>query len=472
MELVLSFLAGLVLAAVVAFFVLRSVKSSAAKAQTKALDDAARQAESDRKAAVASLEADLRNAKENLENAKKEAAEQTNKLVEAIERKHNKAIETERELNETALKAMKEQVQNVTNQMLKERQEDFQRSNSTNMEQIVNPLNETIKRMEKAIKENQDAQKESANTIKGNIESLVQTTLNMSNSADRLSRALTSESKVQGNWGEHKAEALLNAIGLQKGLEYDTQAFLRDASGNILTNDETQSRMQPDITLHLDETRDLIIDSKVSLTAYIDYVNAENEEQRSKALDAHMASVRNHVKELSRKNYAGNVKAPRVSVDFVMMFVPVDGALQLALDTDKELWRKAMESNVFIVGSQNLYAALQTVRVTWTTIKQDRNNKAICDTAAELINRVGDLLEKVENLGDRLKGLNDSYVEVYQKAKKGQSVLKSADELVKLGAKLSATHPLPAEDDEYKLPYFPNADDKFEKQLVKNKNKK
>ena len=198
------------------------------------------------------------------------------------------------------------------------------------------------------------------------------------------------------------------------------------------------------------------IDSKVSLNAFIDYTNAETDQDKELALSAHLRSVKNHVKELSKKNYAAYVKAPRKSVDFVMMFVPVDAALQLALASDQTLWREAMNQGVFIVGEQNLYAALRAVQVTWTSIKQNANNKAICDTAAELVNRVGDLLERVQNMGDKLQAVNKAYGAVYEKAKRGQSVLGSAQKLVKLGAKASSVHALPPEDEDDKLPELPS----------------
>lgn len=380
------------------------------------------------------------------------------KRIEDLDSRHDKAIAAERERYEQALTTMKEQLTNATNEMLKQRQAELQQANSANMKQIVDPLKETIQKMETAIKENKSTQETSTAAIKEKIATLVSTTMKVSDSADRLSNALTAENKIQGNWGEQKIEALLNAIGLEPGVEYDAQEYLRDASGKIIVSDETAHRMQPDIILHLDETRDLIIDSKVSLNAFIDYTNAETEQDKELALSAHLRSVKNHVKELSKKNYAAYVKAPRKSVDFVMMFVPVDAALQLALASDQTLWREAMNQGVFIVGEQNLYAALRAVQVTWTSIKQNANNKAICDTAAELVNRVGDLLERVQNMGDKLQAVNKAYGAVYEKAKRGQSVLGSAQKLVKLGAKASSVHALPPEDEDDKLPELPSVE--------------
>ena len=482
MEMLLSFTTGLVLAGIVAFFALRSVKSSAADALTKALEDAAKQAETEKKAAVATLEADLKNAKDNLEQAKSDAEKHTQELLnakdeahekaiaaienrhteamEAMEKRHAEAIEAERKRYEQALATMKEQLQNATNQMLKERQAELQQSNSTNMKMIVDPLKESIAKMESALKENKSTQETSTEAIKEKIATLVSTTMKVSDSAERLSNALTAENKTQGNWGEQKIETLLNAIGLERGLEYDAQEYLRDANGNIIVSDETTHRMQPDIILHLDETRDLIIDSKVSLNAFVDYTNADDDDARAIALASHLKSVRNHVKELAKKNYAAYVKAPRQSVDFVMMFVPVDAALQLALASDATLWRDAMNQGVFIVGEQNMYAALRAVQVTWTAIKQNANNKAICDTAEELLTRVGDLLERVQKVGKKLDEAKDAYNATLDKAETGRmTVLGSARKLVKLGAKVSTVHPLPQYDaDEDPTPQLPLGD--------------
>lgn len=466
MEMILSFLAGLVLAGIGAFFMLRSHKSSAAKAQQEAIDNAALQAKADKDATIATLTANLKNANDNLEIFKKDAEESTQKLLDAkdaaheqtmeeLNKRHNNAIEalkvsyekileTEKDRINAAIEALKADVKSTTTEALKLRQDELQKSNSTSMKQIVDPLKETLQKMETVLKETNSTQETSTAAIKEKIATLVATTMKVSDSAERLSNALTAESKTQGCWGEQKIEALLDAIGLEKGLQYDSQEYIRDANGNIILSDETERRLQPDIILHLDATRDLIIDSKVSLNAFVDYMNADTDEDRTRALTTHIRSVRNHVKELAKKNYSAYVKHPRQSVDFVMMFVPIDSALQLALSNDSSLWRDAMNQGVFIVGEQNLYAALRAVDVTWTAIKQNANNKAICDAAAELMNRVGDMLEKVEDMGKKLEKVNEAYKAVNDKAINGrQTVLGSANKLVKLGAKVSTTHPLP-----------------------------
>ncbi len=435
MEILLSFIAGLLLAAIVAFFVLRSMQYASRNILEQVKQDAEQHAR-------------------ELSAAKDQAHSDA---IHALEQRHQQAIEAEHKRYEQALAIMKEQVQNTTNQMLRERQAELQQANSANMKQIVDPLKETIAKMETALKENKSTQETSTEAIKEKIATLVSTTMKVSDSAERLSNALTAENKTQGNWGEQKIESLLNALGLERGLEYDAQEYLRDANGNIIVSDDTARRMQPDIILHLDETRDLIIDSKVSLNAFIDYTNAEDDSARNIALAAHIKSVKNHIKELAKKNYATYVKAPRQSVDFVMMFVPVDAALQLALNGDATLWRDAMNQGVFIVGEQNLYAALRAVQVTWTAIRQNANNKAICDTAEELLARVGDLLERVMKMGKKLSEVNAAYESVLDKANRGQSVLGSANKLVKLGAKVSSVHPLPQHESDTDYPEQPAA---------------
>ena len=414
MEILISFVAGMILSGGAVYLLLRAhMRQAQEEARTYA---------------------------QELLSAKEQAHREA---MASLENHHQQALLSEQQRYEEMLAKVSAEMKATTEQMLRQRQSELQESNSLHMQQIVSPLKDTIQRMETALKENRSTQETSTEAIKEKIATLVSTTMKVSDSAERLSNALTSENKTQGNWGEQKIESLLTSIGLERGLEYDAQEYLRDAAGNIIVSDESSRRMQPDIILHLDETRDLIIDSKVSLNAFVDYTNADDDQGRSVALAGHLRSVRNHVKELSKKNYAAYVRSPRQSVDFVMMFVPVDGALQLALSADPTLWREAMNQGVFIVGEQNLYAALRAVQVTWTTIKQNANNKAICDTAEELLNRVGDFMEKFNDLGKRLEKVNEAYESVSKKATSGQSVLGSARKLVKLGAKASTVHPLP-----------------------------
>ena len=308
MQIIISFLAGLALSSIVAYILLRSYKSSAANTLKKALEDADKYTISKIEAATARLQADLDNANHNLAKSKAEADANTQKLLQlkeeahasamlemekrhqkdfdALQQRFNDALTADKNRLDTALEALKADVKNTTTEALKQRQDELQQSNSTSMQQIVSPLKETLQKMENALKENKSTQETSTATIKENIATLVTTTMKISDSAKRLSNALTSESKMQGCWGEQKIESLLHSIGLEQGVEYESQAYLRDTNGNIIVSDDTAHRMQPDIILHLDATRDLIIDSKVSLKAFVNYTNADNDADRDSAIAA------------------------------------------------------------------------------------------------------------------------------------------------------------------------------------------
>ena len=196
--------------------------------------------------------------------------------------------------------------------------------------------------------------------------------------------------------------------------------------------------MRPDVILHLDQRREVIIDSKVSLTAFMDYVNAENEEERQQYLKAHIASLQNHVKELSAKDYSSYIQPPKVKMDYVIMFVPHTGALWTALNEQPDLWRKAMDKNVFIADEQTLFAALRIINLTWTQIAQAQNHEKVFALANEMLNRVSQFMKKYEAIGKALDNASKAYNEGEKKLlDKGQSIIKTCDKLQKLGAKTS-----------------------------------
>ena len=217
---------------------------------------------------------------------------------------------------------------------------------------------------------------------------------------------------------------------------------LKDAAGNVVRTD-TGSNLRPDVILHIDNNREIIIDSKVSLTAFMDYVNAETEDERQRHLKAHIESIQKHVKELSKKDYSSYIKAPKVRMDYVIMFVPHTGALWTALNTQPDLWRKAMEMNVFIADEQTLFAALRMVNLTWTHIAQTENHKKVYELANEIIERVGMFMESYESIGKAIANAQRAYDDGGKKlAPSGQSILNSCAKLNRLGAKQSSKHPI------------------------------
>ncbi len=335
------------------------------------------------------------------------------------------------------------QMKSATDDMLKQRQKEFAESSHTNLGQIVNPLRETIDNMKKAMNESTLKQTSMSSEMKANIENMMRQSEAAKKSADELARVFKHGSKVQGDWGETVLDELLESQGLTKGVHYDIQSVIRDADGYVVKSNEG-SIMRPDVILHLDQRREVIIDSKVSLTAFMDYVNAEEEDKRQQYLKAHIDSIQKHVKELSAKDYSSYVQPPKVKMDYVIMFVPHTGALWTALHSQPDLWRKAMEKNVFIADEQTLFAALRIINLTWTQIAQAQNHERVYALANELLDRVGQFMKKYQAIGKALENATKAYEDGEKKLLPGgQSILQTCGKLEKLGAKQSDKNPLP-----------------------------
>ena len=309
-------------------------------------------------------------------------------MLAAQEERHKEGMAALQARFDETMNTMKAQVQAATDELLKQRQKEFAEQSNTNLGQIVTPLRETIDRMKKAMEDNTLKQTSMSSEMRTNIEHMMRQSQAAQKSAEELTRVFKHGSKVQGDWGETVLDELLEAQGLTRGIHYDTQAVIRDASGQAIKS-EGGSTMRPDIILHLDQRREVIIDSKVSLTAFMDYVNAETEEERQQYLKAHIASLQSHVKELSAKDYSSYIQPPKVRMDYVIMFVPHTGALWTALNAQPDLWRNAMDKNVFIADEQTLFAALRIINLTWTQIAQAQNHEKVYALANEMLDRVG-----------------------------------------------------------------------------------
>ena len=262
-------------------------------------------------------------------------------------------------------------------------------------------------------------------------------------SADELTRVFRHAGRVQGNWGEIVLNELLESQGLTENVHYELQSSIRDASGDVVRNDNDHG-MRPDVILHLDQKREVIIDSKVSLTAFMDYVNAEDENDRQKFLRAHVESIQKHVKELAAKDYSSYVKPPKVKMDYVIMFVPNTGALWAAIGAQPDLWRNAMEKNVYIADEQTLFAALRIINMTWTQIAQAQNHEKVYALANELMDRVGQFMDRYKAIGKALENAGKAYEAADKKLQPtGQSIIQTCAKLQKLGAKQSSRNPIP-----------------------------
>ena len=404
-----------------------------------ALQQQVANAKNDAKEQIESIKADC---EKRIAETKNDAEKQIKEMLAAQEKRHEQATAAQQRLFDETIEKVTAQVKSATDDMLKQRQKEFAESSNSNLGQIVTPLRETIEKMKQAMHDSTLKQTELSGEMKANLENMMRHSEAAKQSADELARVFKHRSKVQGDWGERVLDELLESQGLTQGVHYETQATIRDAAGNVVRTD-TGSNMRPDVIMHLDSNREIIIDSKVSLTAFMDYINAEDEGERQRHLKAHIDSIQKHIKELSKKDYSSYIKAPKVKMDYVIMFVPHTGALWTALNAQPDLWRKAMEMNVFIADEQTLFAALRMISLTWRQIAQAENHEKVYELANEILDRVGKFMKSYENIGKAIKDAQKAYDEGSKKlAPNGQSILQSCAKLEKLGAKQNKNNPI------------------------------
>lgn len=359
---------------------------------------------------------------------------------------HDRMQEDERrqaEAFERQLEVVREQLKNETRQIMEQRAQALGKSNNDQMSGVVAPLKEQLAAMQKQVNESMKTSTESRASIEKAIEVLMKHTETMADEANNLVRALKNENKTQGNWGEMVLDTLLENSGLEKGVHYETQVTLRDAQGRALSNAETGQRMIPDVIVHYPDGKDVIVDSKVSLTAYLDYCNAETDQQRAAAAERHVISVRQHVKELRMKNYASYITPPRQALQYMIMFVPNETALQVALQHDPTLWREAFEQGICITSEQNLIVLLRMIQLAWTQVQQYENQQQIMAQAKTLLDRVALFAERFNKIETGINNLRRDYDEAHKSLLGRMSVVRAAKEMERLGAKSSGVRSLP-----------------------------
>ncbi|MBD5348375.1 MAG: DNA recombination protein RmuC [Bacteroides sp.] len=329
---------------------------------------------------------------------------------------------------------LKAEISTLTSELLKKRQSEFEISSRESVAKIIEPLSENINLMRQAVADNTLRNSEASGRLDANLRMVMEHSDAARKSADRLADALRGGGKIQGDWGETVLTELLESQGLKEGVHFDTQFTLRDASGRALKGTD-QSLLRPDVVLHLDKSREIIIDAKVSLSSFLDYMNSESEEARAKALKNHIQSVENHVNELAKKDYASYILPPKTGVDYVIMFVPYSAALHLALSNKPEIWRKAMEKKVYIADEQTLYAALRIIDMTWRQIAQAENHEKVYALANEMLDRVAVFFERFSKIGRQIDDARKSYDDALAKLKdSGQSIPQTCRKLINLGA--------------------------------------
>ena len=360
-----------------------------------------------------------------------------NAKTEALKKEKESAQEMVRQAQENYEKALKEMKETVvssmtaeTEKLLKTREKELKDGNQSNMDGILKPLKESISAMEKAMKDNADSHLKSttelSEQLKRAVKDMQEKTSDVGRKADTLSEALTGKPKVQGCFGENFLDAILAGEGLQEGTHYTREAANDDLS-------------RPDFVFHFKdgyEEKDLVVDSKVSLTAFVDYMNAATPEDKASALDRHIKSVRKHIDELSRKEYAK--KRAKSFADYVLMFMPRDMAFRVALEADPMLWQEAYQKNVLIATEQTIMPFLKIIQLTWNKFQQDTNTQKITTAAQNMIDRVGAFYDAYIDLGKKLKSVTTAYNSGISKLKEGgQSITTSAKQVMELGVKRS-----------------------------------
>ena len=446
MEWIIAAVAGIIIGYLFSFLVAKGQKQvlvSKLEMLQNLLDSEKHQSEE----TVKELNRRLESVKEETRLIVEQMKEEEQKKVADIKMESQKqteyALKIQQERFDETIAKVTAQLKSATDEMLKQRQKEFAESSHVNIGQIVNPLRETIDKMKVVMNDSTLKQTAMTSEMKVNIENMMRQSQAAKQSADELARVFKHRSKVQGDWGETVLAELLDSQGLTKGVHFDVQSVIKDAEGYVVKSMEG-SIMRPDVILHLDQRREVIIDSKVSLTSFMDYVNAEDEDVRQMHLKAHIDSIQKHVKELSAKDYSSYVQAPKVKMDYVIMFVPHTGALWTALHSQPDLWRKAMDKNVFIADEQTLFAALRIINLTWTQIAQAQNHEKVYALANEMLDRVGQFMKKYQAIGKALENATKAYEDGEKKLLPGgQSILQTCGKLEKLGAKQSDKNPLP-----------------------------
>lgn len=381
--------------------------------------------------------AELKEAHEKQISELKEA--QTAQL-EQVKEGQQKQIEALREMNreqvESQMKLIREQMQTTSEEILKRRQDELGERNKEQVSKIIDPLTQSLKSMREAFDKSKEQQNEALTRLDATIKVNMEKSAALGETADRLTRALTGEVKVQGNFGELKLKQLLEDLELKEGEQFDTQETLRDKAGKQAKGDDGRGLI-PDFILHFPNNRHVVVDSKMSLTDYERYMNAEDgTPEKSEYLKAHIASVRAQVKRLARKEYTKYLPEGYNRLNFAIMYVPIEGALNLALLNDTTLWREAYDEGVMILGPQTMYMNLRVLEMMWTQVRQLKNQQAMIDAANIVVERVQDFGMRFIDVETSMNSTVEKMAKLkVSTAESGRSIITAAKSLLKAGAK-------------------------------------
>ena len=376
------------------------------------------------------------------------------RALEELKAGYEKSIAEMKKSHEAALaqqlETVKAQVTAESEKMLKAREEELEKRAKQTFETITGGLDKNIKDMKEAFEQNKKTHTETSQSLKENLESAVkhlrEQTQSIGSKADSLADALRGKNKTQGNWGEIILDNLFTNEGMREGRDYDKEETLRDDKGNVIMNEDTSKRMRPDYILHYPDGNDVVIDSKVVLTAADDYYRATDEAAKADAMARNLAAIKEQVKNLSKKDYSRYINPGHKMLDYVIMFVPVYSALRLAYEADRNLWHDAYRQGVLITTEETLMPFLRMIRIAWTSHEQVANQQQIIATAETILARVSDFCAAHAKMGKKLEEAMDQYEACDKKIRdRGQSIVGAANKLIQLGVPRNAKKTLPAE---------------------------
>ena len=373
---------------------------------------------------------------ENLSNFKKELVIKENTIIDlnkqfvskSTDYKHlNNKLQEQKADVEKLQERFKIEFKNLANEILEEKTQKFTELNKINISEILKPLNEKIKDFEKKVEETYDKESKQRFSLKEEVKRLAELNLQVSKDTINLTKALKGDSKAQGNWGEVVLGNILERSGLVRDREYFIQTSFY--------NDE-RKRLQPDVVIAYPGNRNVVVDSKVSLTAYERYASADSLEEKEAAVKEHILSIKNHINELSQKNYQDLYQLK--SLDFVMMFLPVEPAYLIAIQKDSDLWNYAYDKRVLLISPTNLIAALKMVESLWKQEYQSKNVLEIAKQSGDLYDKFVGLAEDLTDIGNKLKATQKSYDSSMNKLLTGKgNLVGRVEKIKKLGAKTS-----------------------------------
>lgn len=327
-------------------------------------------------------------------------------------------------LNDTR-REMQVQFENLANQIFTEKTKTFADQSQASLATILTPFKEKIAEFEKKVTEAYTTEGKERHSLIKEVQRLQELNQKIGEDAENLTRALKGDTKTQGTWGEIILERILEESGLRKGIEYHTQGGFRDTDGRLL---------KPDVVVHLPEEKDIIIDSKVSLIAYEKYMRVTTDEERERAVKEHLASINAHLKGLESKKYD---ELPGVkSLDFVLMFVPIESAFMLAIDKDSEIFRKAFDQSIMIVSPSTLLVTLRTIQNIWRYEHQNKNAMEIAEKAGNLYDKFVNFVADLEKIGEQIDSTRKAYDGAHNKLTSGKgNLIARAQSLIDLGVK-------------------------------------